>query len=232
MSTSSRCCFVFLAVACLGGCHDQKAGTRAVPDAAVDTQATTARHDAGAGSGIITGITLGTMATYEGTYTLDDYSVNPSGCDVSGPSETSAHKATFIVAGGPSSRPFWLGLVACADPSECAEKVSAVRSGSPVSGDYVLLLTEEIAPDLLRDQSTYPGYDVDGMCSHREVYLSELTRTGDKIRVETRTIPAADVPSVNKTCDGSTPAQVEQDIQGRACSSLEVISGRKIGPLP
>jgi hypothetical protein len=62
--------------------------------------------------------------------------------------------------------------------------------------------------------------------------VSELTRSGDTVRVETRTIPLADAPSEAKTCDAASPAQLALEAQGRACSALKVISGKKTGPLP
>jgi hypothetical protein len=146
--------------------------------------------------------------------------------------ETSAHKLTFVMVGGPSVRPALLGLFACNDAIECAEKVAAVRAGTPVSAEYGLFLTEEISVNLLRDGSEYPGYYVDGLCTNRKWYPSELTRAGDSVRVETRTVPLADAASATKTCESGSPAQLEQEAQGRACSALRVISGTKTGPLP
>ena len=96
----------------------------------------------------------------------------------------------------------------------------------------MLLLTEEIDPSLLRDASTYPGQYLDGMCTKRAYYVSELTRSGDTVRVEMRTIPLAEAPSEAKTCDAASPAQLAPEAQGRACSALKVISGKKTGPLP
>jgi hypothetical protein len=189
--------------------------------------------DSGAGGvQIITGVSPATIASFEGTYALESFTVNPTACDVEGPAETSSHKLTFVMAGGPSARPTLLGLFACNDAAECAEKVTAVRAGTAVSAEYGLLLTEEISVNLLRDGSMYPGNYVDGLCTNRKWYPSELTRAGDSVRVETRTIPLADAASATMTCESGSPAQLEQEAQGRACSALRVISGTKTGPLP
>jgi hypothetical protein len=223
-----------LAGMALGGCGDGKSAARCAPGA--DACAATPTSDASAGGNpdgeIIPIPTPATIASYEGTYALESFTVNPSACDTEGPSEASSHKKTFIIAGGPSARPLFLGLAACGDQTECAEKVAAIRAGNPVSADYGLFLTLEVNPDLLRDDSTYPGYDVDGTCTGRRAYESELARTGEKVRVETRTIPLADAPSENKTCPASTPAEFAHDVDGRPCSALRVISGSRTGPLP
>jgi len=181
---------------------------------------------------IITPVSPATIASLEGTYALDSFTVNPTACDVEGPAETSSHEMTFVMAGGPAARPSLLGLVACSDDLDCADKVAAVRAGNPVSGDYVLLLTEEISTNLLRDDSIYPGQFVDSMCTGRRWYASELTRSGNTLRVETRTIPLADAPSETKTCTSVLPAQLRQEAQGRTCSTLRVLSGARTGPLP
>jgi len=189
--------------------------------------------DSGAGGvRIITGISAATIASYEGTYALESFTVNATACDAEGPAETSARDSTFVMAGGPSTRPVFLGLFGCADAAECAEKVADVRAAYPVSADYGLLLTEEISANLLRDGSQYPGYYANGVCTTRKWYASELTRSGDRIRVETRTIPLADAASATTTCDPGTPEELEQEAQGRACTALRVISGTKTGPLP
>jgi hypothetical protein len=52
------------------------------------------------------------------------------------------------------------------------------------------------------------------------------------VRVETRAIPLADAPSATTTCTGASPAEIRQEVQGRACAALRVIAGTKTGPLP
>ncbi len=236
IDSSSRLGVVLLVLAMmvLAGCHDgSPAGGVGGTTGSTGGAGGSGVGDSGAGGvRIITGVSPATIASFEGTYALESFTVNPTACDVEGPSETSAHKLTFVMAGGPSVRPALLGLFACNDAIECAEKVAAVRAGTPVSAEYGLFLTEEISVNLLRDGSEYPGYYVDGLCTNRKWYPSELTRAGDSVRVETRTVPLADAASATKTCESGSPAQLDQEAQGRACSALRVISGTKTGPLP
>ena len=180
-----------------------------------------------------TPITAAAIATYEGTYALGSFTLNPTACDVEGPVETSTHKMTFVMAAGPEAKPSYLALVACADDLECADKVAAVRSGGAISGDYVLTLEEQVSADLLRDAGgSYPGHDVDGACTERKYYRDELARSGDTVRVETRTVQLADKPSQAGICGSALPAELSQEAEGRPCTELRVITGTKTGPLP
>ena len=192
-----------------------------------------AAPDSGAGGAVIVNpVSVVTSASYEGTYTLEAFTVNPTACDVEGPAETSAREATFVMVGGPAAQPFYLGLAACADTSDCAEQVAAIRAGNPLSVDYGMFLYEEVDANLLRADSTYPGRYVAGMCTERKFYASELVRTGNTVRMETRTILLADLPSATTRCEAPAPAVLRQEAQGRPCSALRVISGTKTGPLP
>jgi hypothetical protein len=101
-----------------------------------------------------------------------------------------------------------------------------------LSADYGVFLDEEVGANRLGGGAVNPGQVADGMCSGRLWYESELTRSGDTVRVETRTIPLADVPSETQTCTPASPDELAREVQGRACSALRVISGRRTGPLP
>jgi len=207
----------------LAGCGDGGATAKRV-DASGD-------GDVG-GTTAITPVSPATIASFEGTYALESFTLNPTACDVEGPAETSSHDMTFVIAGGPAPEPRYLGLAACSDALECADKVAAIRAGGAFSADYGLILDEELGPSLLRSGATYSGRYVDGMCTGRLWYASELARSGDQVRVETRTIPLADAPSLNKTCTSGSPTELASEAQGRACSALRAIAGRKTGPLP
>jgi hypothetical protein len=248
MSSDLRLVLLVLPVIFLAGCGGGSSAAKSVdangsaPGGSGGAGGTTVSPGGTGGNGvgdagddgvlIITPVSPATIASLEGTYALESFTVNPTACDVEGPAETSSHEMTFVIAGGPAARPSLLGLVACSDDLDCADKVAAVRAGSPISGDYVLLLTEEISTNLLRDGSTYPGQFVNGVCTGRRWYASELTRSGNTVRVETRTIPLGDAPSETKTCTSASPAQLVREAQGRTCSALRVFSGTKTGPLP
>ncbi len=235
MSSTLRVVGWALPVAFLASCGGS-AGDRRVDGgstAATGGAGGSAGRDTGVGGAVVTNpVSAATSASYEGTYKLDSFTVNPTACDVEGPAETSAHDATFVMVGAPAARPPYVGLAACADASECAARVTAIRAGNPVSADYAMFLDEEVNANLLRAGSTYPGRYVSGLCTERKWYATELLRTGDKVRMETRTIPLADLSSATTTCTALSSATLVQEAQGRPCSALEVIAGTKTGPLP
>jgi len=235
MSSASRVVGWALPVALLASCGDATGGRRLDGGSTVATGGVggSAGRDTGMGGAVVINpVSAATSASYEGTYTLDSFTVNPTACDVEGPAETSAHDATFVMAGGPAAQPVYLGLAACADVSACEAKVSGIRAGTGISADYGVFLEEEVNANLLRAGATYSGRYASGMCTERKWYASELVRTGDKVRMETRTIPLADLPSVTTTCEPLPRADLVQEAQSRPCSALRVIVGTKTGPLP
>ncbi len=72
---------------------------------------------------------------------------------------------------------------------------------------------------------------MNGICVGREYDRHELARSGDDVRVESRTIPLADKSSDKGTC-WAEPAEERSEAEGRPCSELRVITGTKIGSLP
>jgi hypothetical protein len=180
----------------------------------------------------VTPVSPATIAIFEGTYALESFTVNPTACDVEGPAETSAHAMTFVMAGGPDPMPARLALVACADEVECMEQVAESRAGGAISGEYVLLLSDQVSDSVLRSVSSYPGRFADGICTERKWYASELTRSGNTVRAETRTILLDDRPANGDVCSSLGPAALAREAEGRPCSALRVISGTKVGPLP
>jgi hypothetical protein len=217
--------WAFVALLGCGSCHDGKSGTGIRAATGVDGSASIRANDAVASSTLSRPV----IASYEGTYVLESFTVNPDACDVEGPSETTVHEQTFVMVGGPSKAPPYLGLAACGDQKECAEKVSEIRAGGGFSADYGGFLSQQVTGDLLRDESLHLGSYAAGMCTHRHVIESELVRTGDRVRVEIRSISIEDAPSKGYDCDlGDRPEQLKQ---GHACSSLQVITGKKIGAL-
>jgi hypothetical protein len=179
-----------------------------------------------------TPVSPATSASYEGSYALSSFTVNPTGCDVEGPAETSAHKPTFVMAAGAGPEPSPLALVACAGDVECAEKVALVRAGGAISAEYAVFLREEDGANVLRGGAFGPGSHVEGVCVGRKWLATVITREGDSVRGETRTIPLSDAPSAAGSCISKTASELAREAEGRACSELRVIEGQKIGPLP
>jgi hypothetical protein len=216
---------VFIALLACGSCHDGDAGTGGPRAPGLDGSAAKSASDAAVSSSLSPAV----IASFEGTYVLESFTVNPNACDEEGPSETTAHAPTFVLVGGPSKAPPYLGLAACGDQQECAEKISAIRAGGGFSSDYGGFLTEQVTDDLLRDDSLHLGSYAAGRCTNRHVIESELVRTGDRVRLEIRSISIEDAPSKGYDCDLGERA--EQLKQGHACSSLQVITGKKTGSL-
>ena len=113
MSSGGRIVLSVLPVMVLAGCGDGGSTAKRV-DAS-------GGGDVG-GATAITPISPATIASLEGTYALESFTVNPTACDVEGPAETSSHDMTFVIAGGPAPEPRYLGLAACSDALECARQ--------------------------------------------------------------------------------------------------------------
>jgi hypothetical protein len=183
------------------------------------------------GSGGSEGVSDAAIASFEGTYQLDAYTENPTACDVEGPS-TFASKTDqrFVMVGASVLGTKIIQLASC-DESSCAATVSAIRELGSYSSDYFFTLSEEVGPDELSGFLAWSGFLTDGMCTEREYETQELTRTGDAVHVEWRTIPLADEPPEDGVC-WARPAQQREEAQGRPCAALETFDGTKIGPLP
>jgi hypothetical protein len=72
---------------------------------------------------------------------------------------------------------------------------------------------------------------MDGVCTEREYVTHALARSGDTLRVESRTVALADAPEEDGFCVVE-PAKQKKEAEGRPCSALSVFTGTKTGELP
>lgn len=173
-----------------------------------------------------------TSQTYEGTYELTAFTYNAAGCDSEGASTfDSKLERSFVMVGAEAFGTRYMPLASCKDAADCAATVSAIRASGIYAPEYSLMLSTESGPDELGGFSAGTGFLEGSVCTGREYSAITLTRAGDTIRVESRLTPLADAPPEDGIC-WAEPAKQRAEAEGRPCTELEVISGRKVGPLP
>ena len=187
-------------------------------------------NDDGGGHG--SSLSQATIQTYEGSYELTAFTHNAAGCESDGASTLAAkQERSFVMVGAEALGSAYVNLDSCADAAECGAVVSAIRARGSYSAEYALILSTEAGLDELGGFSAMSGGLVSGVCTRRKYVAITLTREGDAVRVESRSIPLADAPPEDGIC-WAEPAKQRAEAEGRPCSELEVISGRKVGPLP
>jgi hypothetical protein len=177
------------------------------------------------------GVSDAAVASFEGLYELDAYTENPSACDTPGPSTFEAKTdRLFVMVGASAFGQKYLQLASC-DEASCASTVAAIRQQGIFSPEYFLILSSEVGPDELGGFSAGTGFEMDGVCTEREYETHELTRTGDAVHIESRSIPLSDAPVEDGFCV-VRPAEQREEAAGRPCGALVTFDGAKIGPLP
>lgn len=185
-----------------------------------------------AGDGSEDELSQASIQSFEGTYELSAFTENTTGCDSEGASTFgSKQDHSFVMVGSKAFGIPFIGLSSCADAADCAAVVSAIRTLGGYAPEYSLTLSTQAGPDELGGFSAGTGYLENGVCTHREYTTVTLTREGDAVRVESRLIPLADTPPRDGIC-WAEPAKQRPEAEGRPCTELMVISGRKVGPLP
>jgi hypothetical protein len=172
------------------------------------------------------------IASFEGSYVLESFNENPSGCDTEGAS-TFADKVErrFVLVGaGIRAFPF-LDLSSCTDETDCVERTAAIRNRTNYSNEYGLILSAERDPDALTGLSAGSGYLRDGTCTERDYVDHELVREGDLVRVTSRSKLLADKAPVDGFCVAQPSVQKEEALE-RDCSALTTFTGRRSAPLP
>ena len=124
-----------------------------------------------------------------------------------------------------------LALGQCADVADCSEQLGSIRRANGISGDYSGYFAQQRDADHLHDSFAQAGSYSSGVCTGRTWYTSDLTRSGDSVRVERRTIPLADVMVDDAACTRPSVTW-EQEALDRPCTALLAFSGTKTGPLP
>jgi hypothetical protein len=177
------------------------------------------------------GVDEATIQSFEGLYRLDSFTENPSSCDAEGPStlETITER-NFVMVGASFFNQTFLQLVSCSD-ANCAMKTNAIRTNGVYSVEYSLILSAVAGPDELTGFSASTGFAMDDICVEREYVTHVLTRTGDTLRVESRTVALEDAPQEDDFCV-VRPAEQKEEAEGRPCTALSVFTGTKTGALP
>lgn len=188
--------------------------------------------DSEGGSGSEPALSDEAIANFEGSYALESFTENPNGCDTEGAS-TFAEKAErrFVLVGASFRGHVHLALASCTDDTECAERISDIRSGTGYEHEYSLILSAERDPEMLTGLAAGTGYLIDDMCTEREYIDHELVREGDLVRVTSRSTLLADKPPKDGYCVAQPMVQ-EVEARERDCSSLTTFTGRRSGSLP
>jgi hypothetical protein len=172
-----------------------------------------------------------TVRSFEGLYRLDSFSENASSCDVEGPSTLATITETnFVMVGGAFFGARFLQLASCSD-ANCAMKTDAIRTNGFYSIEYSLTLSGVAGPDELTGFRSSTGFGMDDICVERDYVTHVLTRTGDSLRVESRTVALEDAPQEDGFCV-TEPAKQKQEAEGRPCTALSVFTGTKTSELP
>jgi hypothetical protein len=177
-------------------------------------------------------LSASTVQSFEGIYGLESYTENPASCDAEGPSTLSSKtEQRFVLVGSSLLGTRFLQLASCADDATCANRVAAIRAPSGFISEYSLILSEEVGPDALSGFLASSGFSMGDTCTEREYVEHELTRSGDAVHVESRTIPLADAPMEDGAC-WAKPTEERAEAEGRPCAALSTFGGTKLGPLP
>jgi hypothetical protein len=177
------------------------------------------------------GLDEATVQSFEGVYRLDSFTENPSSCDAEGPSTfATIMDRSFVMVGSSFFGDHYLQLASCSD-SDCPMKVDAIRTNGSYFFDYGLILSGVAGPDELTGFLASTGFGMDDLCVEREYVTHVLTRTGDTVRVESRTVALEDAPQEDGFCVVE-PAKQQQEAEGRPCTALSVFTGTKTGELP
>jgi hypothetical protein len=178
------------------------------------------------------GLSSELLAGYEGVYQLDTATENPAACDVEGASvlDTIAQRQ-FVAVALRMVIIDGLQLISCADDAGCAEVAMKAKSQAGWVAAWAWFFSESLGADQLGGLSASSGSDQNGTCTSRTYTALTLIRTGDALRIESRTTILADAPADDGIC-WAAPAKQRSEAAALPCSSLRVMTGSKRGPLP
>jgi hypothetical protein len=186
----------------------------------------------GGGGGTGSGLSAATAASFEGVYQLETATTNPQGCDVEGSSNLDSYtQQQFIAVRADVLGTTTLQLVSCADDAGCASTAAKVKAGQGWAAMWGWTLTAEAGPDELGGFSAGSGFLIGGACTSRSYTDVAFTRAGDAARIEARETALADIAPDGSTC-WADPTKERAEAGGRPCTSLDVMTATKLGPLP
>jgi hypothetical protein len=178
------------------------------------------------------GISAATADSFEGIYQLQTATTNPQACDVEGASNLDSYsQQQFIAIRADVLGTTTLPLVSCTDDAACASTATRVKAGQGWTAMWGWTLSEEVGPDELGGFSAGSGFLSGGACTSRSYTDVAFTRAGDTVRIEIRETALADTPPDGGTCWADATKE-RAEAAGRPCTSLDVLTASKRGPLP
>ena len=198
----------------LSACHDQPATNADRGDGGgADLGAGEARPDASLA-----------LAVFDGIYTVDEVTLNASGCAAEGPSVKANEPALRFIAVAVNVAVNFdqVTLAGCTDAADC-RSVATMARALRVSGVPWLFGVTGTGPDNGTDtvRATSP---TNGMCIGETIEHATLTGTPrGTLRIEVRIIDVPTHPARGGTsCD---PMDTSAGAAGLPCSRLKVITG-------
>jgi hypothetical protein len=184
------------------------------------------------GGGGDSGISAETRGAFEGVYALETATENPSSCDTEGPSNLESFSdRQFVAVGIHVLTTTGLQISSCADDAACATIAAKIAGGQGWGSQWGWFMSSEVSPDEVAGFSASTGFLQEGVCTQRVYTDLSFSRQGDAVRLEIRATDLADVPADHDTC-WVDPTTQRQEAAARPCTSLAVLTGTKLGPLP
>ena len=178
-------------------------------------------------SGSENSLTRETALSFEGIYELTHYTENASGCDSEGVSLLgTTTDAWFVLVARTVLSMQTLELVSCADAADCAAKAEQIRNFGIYTSDFAATLSSEASADELGGFSASTGFEENGVCVERDYLDHVLTRSGDAVRLESRTKALDDKPVENGFCV-VRPSESRAEAEAAPCAAFDAIEGTK-----
>lgn len=173
-----------------------------------------------------------TVTAFEGVYELDDRTLNDASCDADGPTilDTTAERM-FVLVGDEVFGQRTLMMVSCADEAACRGKVEAVRNRMSFSSQYGVTLSHEPTKGEFAGSTSSTGFQSDGKCTGRTWVDHLLTRTEERVRLESRAKALPDKPPDEEGFCVTKPSEDSVEAESAPCTSLEVFTGQRIAEL-
>jgi hypothetical protein len=178
------------------------------------------------------GLSQATAQSFLGLYQLDTATENPTACDVEGPSALdTVTQRQFALVDLQVLTISGLQLLSCTDDADCGSKITRLRSGTGFAAEYSWYFSEERGTDHVGGGRADSGFETGGLCTMRSFTDVSMTRQGEMVRVEARETLLADIPPEDGFCIADFGKE-RSEASGRPCSSLQVWTGTRRGPLP
>ncbi len=158
-------------------------------------------------------------ADMEGIYQVRTHTENLDACEPGGDSLTGADVDGLVVA---KSLPIFgtpnVGLISCADPADCRDKIARHQQQEPYAVDFAFAV-QKVVDGALAGTGISTGFNMDGTCKEGSVFTTTASVDGDVLTIVQRRIIADDYTASG---DGSCTTDAAQNAAaGNECSQLE-----------